>query len=108
METHHLQLHPNTRSSLSKSPKGRGEQRETKTRSNEDQEEDDVDFQSSNDEQDIQSRARDQEESFVRKCQSTVIKISRYEVVLQILAKNSGSVRPSAKFPVAEYAAAEP
>jgi hypothetical protein len=30
------------------------------------------------------------------------------EVVLPRLAKNSGSVRPSAKFPVAEYAAAEP
>lgn len=30
------------------------------------------------------------------------------KVSLQRLAKNSGAVRPSAKFPVAEYAAAEP
>jgi hypothetical protein len=30
------------------------------------------------------------------------------EMFLPRLAKNSGSARPSAKFPVAEYAAAEP
>jgi hypothetical protein len=69
--THHRQRCASGHSSLSKSPKSSSKQRETETGCDEDQEVDDVDFQGGDDEEDVQNRARDQEESCVSKCQST-------------------------------------
>jgi len=71
--THNLQRRASSHSSLSKSPKCRSKQRKTETRGYEDQEVHDVDFQSGDDEEDVQDRARDQEESFCSKVQSNCV-----------------------------------